>query len=131
MKYLVPFSVLKNSIRLQSVKGQLKVEMNYDELLDVLKRMLQAIAIDDAWYRRTYPDVDEAIKAGAYRDAKQHFVENGYFEGRRPFPLELNEDWYLQTYPDVQAGIAEGTLTTARDHFEEHGYDEGRLPVQL
>jgi hypothetical protein len=129
MKYLVPFSVLKNSIRLQSVKGQLKVDMNYDELLDMLKRMLQAVTLDDAWYRRTYPDVDEAIKAGTYRDAKQHFVENGYFEGRKPFEMGLNEEWYLTNYPDVKKGIEEGTLTTARDHYDQHGYDEGRLPM--
>lgn len=88
MKYLVPFSALKRLIRLLSVKGQLKVDMNYDELLEIIKKLLQAVEVDEQWYRDTYSDVDEAIKAGAYRSAKQHFVENGYFEGLYAVPAQ-------------------------------------------
>ena len=131
MTYLVPFSALKNHVRLLSVKGQLKVDMNYDELLEILKRLLLAVEIDEAWYRETYPDVDEAIKAGAHKSAKQHFIENGYFEGRIPFPLQIDEQWYLGTYADVRAGVEQGVIVSAREHFVTHGYMEGRLPAQL
>ncbi len=131
MKYLVPFSALKHLVRLLSVKGQLKVDMNYDELLEIIKKLLQAIEIDEQWYREKYSDVDEAIRAGTYRNAKQHFVENGYFEGRMPFPLEIDEDWYLGTYADVRNGIDEGSIASAQEHFVSHGYSEGRLPAQM
>lgn len=131
MKYLLPFSVLKNSIKLLSVKGQLKVDMNYDEFLDFVKKFLQAVPIDETWYRTTYPDVAEAIKAGAYRSAKQHFVEHGYFEGRRPFELEVDEKWYMNHYPDIETSVQSGAVTSALDHFVRHGYEEGRMPADL
>ena len=131
MKYLVPFSALKSSIKLLSMKGQLKVDMNYDEFLDLVKKFLQAVPIDEDWYRTTYPDVAEAIKAGAYRSARQHFVDHGYFEGRRPFDLELDEAFYMKQYPDIAQAVSSGDLDSARDQFVRIGYDEGRLPSEL
>jgi hypothetical protein len=131
VKYLVPFGVLKNSIKLLSVKGQLKVDLTYDEFLEFVKKFLQAVPIDETWYRTTYPDVDEAIKAGAYRSGRQHFVEHGYFEGRRPFDLEIDEAFYLRHYPDIQDGIGKGLIESARDHFAKNGYEEGRIPSEL
>ncbi len=131
MKYLVPFSTLKNSIKLLSVKGQLKVDMNYDEFLDLVKKFLAAVPIDEEWYRTTYPDVADAIKAGAYRSARQHFVDHGYFEGRRPFDLEIDEAWYMKQYPDIEQSVKSGAVASAKDHFERHGYEEGRLPSEL
>jgi hypothetical protein len=129
VNYLTPFSVLKTSISLVSVKGQLKLDMNYEEFLTIMKKFLQAVPIDESWYRATYPDVDEAIKAGTYRSARQHFVDHGYFEGRRPFALNVDETWYLQQYPDVAGSIETGAVTSARDHFDRHGYEEGRAPA--
>ncbi len=131
MTYLVPFSVLKGATRVVSLRGQLKIDMNYDEYLDVLRKLLRAVPVDETWYLETYPDVADAIHAGTYRNAQSHFVEHGYFEGRLPSKLQINEAWYLDTYPDVKTGIAEGTITSAADHFRTHGYEEGRLPVQL
>lgn len=131
MKYLLPFGVLKNSIKLASVKGQLKVDMTYDEFLDLVKKFLQAVPIDERWYRTTYPDVDDAIKAGAYRSARQHFVEHGYFEGRRPFDLEVDEAFYVRQYPDIQDSVNKGLVGSAREHFIKNGYEEGRVPSEL
>lgn len=131
MKYLPPFAVLKGSVRLLSVKGQLKVDMTYDELLDLVKLFLRSMPFEEAWYRRTYPDVEEAIRAGAYRTGRQHFVEHGYFEGRRPFPMEVDEGWYLRAYPDVGESVQGGAVASALDHFERHGYEEGRRPGEV
>jgi hypothetical protein len=131
VKYLLPFNVLKNSMKLLSVKGQLKVDMTYDEFLDVVKKFLQAVPIDERWYRATYQDVDEAIKSGAYRSARHHFVEHGYFEGRRPFELEIDEAFYMKHYPDIQESVSKGLLGSAREHFVRNGYEEGRIPAEL
>jgi hypothetical protein len=130
MNYLIPFSVLKNSTRLLSVRGQLKVDLNYDEFLEIVKKLLLAVPVDETWYLAKYDDVADAIRAGTYRNAKQHFIENGYFEGRRPFESQVDAAWYLEEYPDVKTGIAEGTIMSAADHFASHGYDEGRLPIR-
>jgi hypothetical protein len=131
MKYLVPFSKLKDSLRVLSIGGQLKLDMSYDELVDVMKKLLQAVPVDEDWYRQRYPDVAEAIDAGAYRNAKHHFVDYGYFEGRRPFEPEVDDAWYVKNNPDVRQGIEEGSILSAAAHFIEHGYEEGRLPMQV
>jgi hypothetical protein len=124
--YLVPFSALKAAIRLVSINGQLKVDLTYEELLAILKQLLEAMPVDEAWYRATYPDVAAAIAAGTYESARHHFVANGYQEGRRPFPMQVDETWYLQAYPDVAEGIEDGAFASAQDHFLRHGYNEGR-----
>jgi len=129
MKYLVPFASLKQSIRFVSEKGNLKADMTYDEFLEVLRKLLVAIPVDEQWYRASYPDVAEAIDAGVYTSATSHFVEHGYLEGRRPFAFEVNEAWYLDKYPDVQEGITAGVFASAQEHYNTHGYDEGRMPA--
>ena len=131
MKYLVPFSALKTSVRLVSTKGKLKVDLTYDEFLDFIKKFLLAVPIDEQWYRTRYPDVDEAIRAGAYRTARQHFVQHGYFEGRQPFELEIDEVYYMKRYPDIQESVAKGVVASAHDHYARHGYEEGRIPADL
>ena len=50
-----------------------------EQFVAVVKSLLRGITVDEAWYRLTYPDVDQAIKAGTFRSAKHHFVEEGYF----------------------------------------------------
>ncbi len=131
MIYLPPFAAVRNSVRLLSSKGRIKVDLTYDEFLDLVKKLLFAVPIDETWYRTTYPDVDAAIRAGTYRSARQHFVEHGYFEGRRPFDIEVDEAAYLLRYPDVEESVKRGLVESARDHFIRHGYAEGRVPSDL
>jgi len=93
--------------------------------------MLMGVKRDEAWYRAGYPDVAEAIAAGIFRDARHHFVANGYFEGRAPFQHTLDDDYYLRTYPDVADGIQSGIFSSASEHFDRFGYAEGRLPLAV
>jgi hypothetical protein len=58
-------------------------------------------------------------------------VSDGYFEGRLPAPVKIDEAWYLRRYPDVAEGISKGLLTSAQEHFEMDGYREGRLPFEM
>ncbi len=131
MKYLVPFSILRKSLSFVSSKGTLKADMTYDEFLDVIRRLLTVVEVDEVWYRAVYPDVAQAIDAGVYRSATAHFVEHGYLEGRRPFEFKVDTAWYITKYPDVQEGIDSGELLSAQDHYNRHGYDEGRIPAPL
>lgn len=105
------------------------VEIEADKIISMVKFLLRGIHVDEEWYRRTYDDVDAAIKNGSYDSSKHHFVEDGYFEGRRPGPVRVDETWYVETYPDVAEGIELGEIHSAQEHFEQHGYQEGRLPA--
>lgn len=63
--------------------------------------------------------------------ARQHFLDDGYFEGRLPFPMPVDERWYLEHYPDVAESVRKGVVGSAEQHFAEDGYREGRLPYEL
>ena len=78
----------------------------------------------------TIPGCGHAIKAGTFKSAKHHFVENGYFEGRLPAEFHVDEAWYLTAYPDVADGIGTGEILSATEHFLTNGYAEGRLPSE-
>ena len=63
-----------------------------------------------------------------FKSARDHFVQNGWFEGRHPYEVEVDKDWYLATYDDVAEGVETGEIVSAAEHFHRHGYKEGRLP---
>lgn len=53
----------------------------------------------------------------------EHYVRNGWREGRNPHPLFSN-DWYLEQNPDV---LASGKINPL-DHYLQFGWHEGRWP---
>lgn len=65
------------------------------------RKIIEASGLfDEAFYRKTYPDV-----ANAGIDALGHYVEWGGREGRRPHPT-FDPQWYTTQYPDVlQSGL--------------------------
>lgn len=131
MKYLPPFELIRRSIEISTIRGELRVNISYENFISILKRMIQGIEIDEAWYTRTYEDIGNAIKQGSVKSAKQHFVDDGYFEGRLPFAIKVDERWYLANNPDVADSIRQGVIESAQDHFAKDGYREGRLPFGL
>ncbi len=104
------------------------VELPETKLFGLLQRMLAFVEVDEAWYRVTYRDVDEAIRAGRLASAREHYVASGYFENRFPHEINVNEAWYLAEYPDVAEAIRTGLVSSATEHFESDGFKEGRLP---
>jgi hypothetical protein len=84
--------------------------------------------VDEKWYLDRYPDVKAAIQAGKYKVGYEHFMQNGYREGRVPRNFNVDEAWYLATYPDVAEAIKSGRVKSAYDHFIQNGYGEGRKP---
>jgi hypothetical protein len=129
--FLPPFKTISARITVLKVNGKTRVNVSYDEFMELVKMFLRAVAFDDAWYLSKYPDVAEAVKAGAYKSGREHFIEVGYFEGRRPQAFEVDEKWYVAAYPDVAEGIGKGDIKSAEQHFNDHGYEEGRLPSQI
>jgi hypothetical protein len=128
--YLPPFAFLKQKYRISAATDRDRVNLMYKDFLDITRLFLRGVAVDSEWYLQEYPDVAEAIQSGDFKSAKHHFVENGYFEGRRPHSFEVDEEWYLVTYPDVADGVEAGQITSAQEHFLSNGYAEGRLPSE-
>lgn len=81
---------------------------------------------DEQFYREQNPDVDAAIKAGAFGSGQEHFLAYGRFEGRDPHLL-FDKDFYLANNQDVAAAVASGQIT-AWQHFQNYGWREGRDP---
>jgi hypothetical protein len=131
VNYFPPFEVIRRSVDIQAVRGDLRVNMSYEDFVKLLKLMISGIEVDEEWYARAYDDIGQAIRAGSIRSARQHFINDGYFEGRLPAPIRVDEAWYLRRYPDVAEGIRKGILTSAQEHFDMDGYKEGRLPFEM
>ncbi len=106
------------------------VQVAEPHLHQLLRSMIPTIQVDEAWYRKRYGDVDEAILAGKFTSAQEHYIEVGYFEGRFPRQFLVDEHWYCLAYHDVLQAIQSGQIDSARDHFERQGFQEGRLPFE-
>jgi hypothetical protein len=94
----------------------------------LLSAAVETIRVDQEWYLQTYPDVSEAVKAGAFQDASDHYVRFGYHENRLPRKIMVDEDYYLSKNPDVVEAIGRGAFESGQGHFDRAGYAEGRLP---
>jgi hypothetical protein len=129
--FLFSYENLLRSAGLEPVELPKVVEIEREAFVTLIKKLLLAVDIDEDWYRKQNPDVDAAIATGTYRSGKHHFVEEGYFEGRRGGPVKVDEEWYKKTYPDVAEGIDLGEIASAQEHFDEFGFHEGRLPAPL
>jgi len=130
MSCIPAFKVVRDRLKTVKINGRSKIDNSYDEFVEVVKLLLRGTEFDEKWYLSKYPDVAEAVNAGALKSGRHHFIEIGYFEGRRPRDFEVDEKWYVETYPDVAESIGKRKLKSARQHFNEYGYDEGRLPAK-
>jgi hypothetical protein len=80
------------------------------------------IFFDAKYYLQSNPDVLQAITMGLIPDAKFHFDNFGWKEGRDP-NATFDVSYYLEENPDV---LAAGV--NPLDHFIQFGAAEGRLP---
>lgn len=131
MTYVAPFAFLKQRYKITATAEIERVTVSYRDFQEILRSLLRGVDVDEKWYYRQYPDVEEAVKSGIFKSAKHHFLENGYFEGRQPAQCNVDEEWYLLTYPDVSDAIEAKQIATAAEHFHTSGYEEGRLPSEF
>ena len=131
MKYLPPYDILKRFVTIELQNGVPTVSAFYEEFVTIIRHMIEGVEVDEAWYLDRYPDIAEAIENGVVASAKQHFVTDGYFEGRRPFPMRVNERWYLMNNTGVADYVRQGKLESGQQHFDENGYQEGRRPFAV
>jgi hypothetical protein len=131
LKYLPPFEALRSYLTLTTVKGEMMVSCSYENMVQLLRRLIAGVEVDEAWYLARYPDIAKAISQGRVRSPRLHFVNDGYFEGRLPFPIHVDEPYYLEQNPGVADYVRKGILESGQQHFDENGYAEGRLPFGL
>ena len=131
MKYVPPYESLRDHLKMTMIRGTPTPNMTYDDIKKLISRLLWMVEVDEEWYLIRNPDIAEAVREGRAKSGRDHFVNNGYFEGRQPFPMTVDEEWYLSENPAVADAISEGRMQSAQQHFEQHGYREGRLPYPL
>jgi hypothetical protein len=131
VKFLPPFEEIKGFVTFAAMKGDLTVSASYAQFTVLIRNLLQGIEVDEEWYLKQYPDVAAAIREKIINSAREHFLNDGYFEGRVPFFIKVDEAWYLEQYPGIAECIARGDLQSAQQHFNENGYREGRKPFPL
>jgi hypothetical protein len=125
----VPFAALKTGLRVNPARGRLRADIDRDDFLSLIKTILRAVPVDEAWYRATYPTVAPAIADGTFSSAVNHYAERGYFDGCLPFDIVVDDEWYVSRYAHVRTGMARGVTTSAHDHFIRMGYTEGCRPT--
>jgi hypothetical protein len=118
-------------VEVSTVRGELRVSLSYDDFVKILRMLISNVEVDEKWYLATHEDIARAVASGAVASARQHFIDDGYFEGRLPFSIPVNERWYLEQYPDVAESVRKGLVGSAEQHFAEDGYREGRRPFPL
>ena len=79
-------------------------------------------------YLNANRDILDAAKLGRVPDPRSHYVDFGFFEGRRGATPAVDETWYRRNYSDISAAIRSGTITSGSDHFDQIGAEEFRAP---
>ena len=128
MDFLPPFELIKTFITFSTVKGELTITASHEQFTAMIREFIESVEVDEAWYLTQYPGIADAIRDGIVASAKDHFLHNGYFEGRLPHLIKVDEKWYCEQNPDVVASLAAGTIESGQQHFIENGYREGRRP---
>lgn len=128
MPYVPPFEVLRREFGITAKTPEQPVELSYAQFIGLIRQFLAAVPVNEAWYLTQYDDIGKAVRQKKIASGAAHFIQDGYFEGRRPFPIAVDEAWYLKRYPDVADGIRRGVIASAQTHFDQDGYNEGRLP---
>jgi hypothetical protein len=130
--YAPPFAVILRLLNLgeesSAIPHDKPVVVPLGLLRFLLRGMVASMPFDEELYLRTNTDVAKAMLCGDIASAQDHFVTNGYFEGRDGAGEEFAEDWYLRTNPDVAEGITAGTWQSPYDHYRTEGVFELRSP---
>jgi hypothetical protein len=129
-QYVPHVDLLVHSMRVsrERLNSRSKIAIDAKLLRLILQNLVSLMPFSEAFYRATYPDLDEAAASGQIPDLHRHFVETGYFEGRLGAVPEVDEAFYLATYPDVASVIQRGEVGSGQEHYERSGASEGRIP---
>lgn len=131
MKYLPPFESIRRVIEITTIRGDLRVNVSYEDFIAIQRQMIRGTDVAEAWRARTYEDIGHVVKACDVPFSKHYLIHNGCFERCSRFPMQLDEPGSLAQHPDVAESIPQGTVEAAQQHFDRDGYRKGRLPFGM
>jgi len=82
MQFPPPYMFVKSHFNVRLNGMSVEVSASLPMFKNALRRFLRWVRVDSDWYLRTYPAAAEGIADGTWQSAQEHFVEQGYFEGR-------------------------------------------------
>src|SRR5260370_39786842 len=94
----------------------------------LLQQVVASMPFDEEGYLANNPDVATAIRRGEGASAREHYIADGYFEGREGAVEPFDEAWYRKRYPDVAHGVKSGQWVSGRHHYRMEGIFEWRSP---
>ena len=124
------FTGLKGGFNVVVTRRGLHIDIERDGFLELVRKLLAAVPVDETWYREHYPEAAEDLRSERVLSASDHYVRKGYFVGFLPFDVVVDDDWYIARYEHVRNGLAVGEAVSAKDHFMRIGYGEGCQPTQ-
>lgn len=125
-EYLPDFAELARHLPVLATGNEEPITVPAGFIRFLLSQIAAHASFDPDYYLRTNPDVARAYQAGQIETPHAHFVETGYFEGRRGRPRHVDSTWYMRTYPDVAEAYRRGLIRDLGQHYNETGHKEGR-----
>jgi hypothetical protein len=117
-------------LSLERLNSSARIAIPTSTLRGLLYLFISKLPFDKGFYLEKYPDIAAAYNAGQVSNLHEHFVRQGYFEGRLGIEPTVDEQFYLKEYPDVAVAIDAGKFTSAADHFIRGGATEGRFTTR-
>ena len=115
MLLIPPFALLDRWLARSAADSAVLLNFHYDDVLEVLSRLLLGVAVDETWYRAEYPAVLEFVALSPDETVSSHFRRHGYFEGRKPFA----DRWLGRRAPPPFAALkVKMRLSIKRGHLD-------------
>jgi hypothetical protein len=130
--YLPPFTVILGLLGSGSSSAPIAdgqtVTIPFGVLRLLLRGALAAMPFDEERYLHHNPDVASAVFRGEIKSGHEHYLVDGYFEGRDGVDDAFVEAAYLELNPDVASAVAAGIFASGHEHYVAKGVFELRGP---
>ena len=129
--YLPPYQLIRRMLdTLDGDREQPRMIAALAVMRHLLQEAVSRAPFDEDGYMASNPDVATAIRRGEVATAHEHYVVNGYFEGREGAGPGFDEAWYVKRYPDVALAVASGQWVSGFQHYRQEGMFEWRSPTR-
>jgi hypothetical protein len=112
----------------EKLNGKAKIEIPLSLFKFLLQIAVRHGEFNLSGYLVTNRDIQDAARKGQIPDPKMHYVNFGFFEGRRGALPTVDESWYRRTYADIADAVRKGSVSSGADHFNTIGAEEFRAP---
>jgi hypothetical protein len=130
--YVPPFNVVLDNLDIEKASYEAANSITLPKALFEFLIRLTLVGADfnEAGYLSSNPDVATAAQEGKVKNARLHYISNGYLEGRLGGSPALDENWYLKYYPDVADAVRRRVTQSGAQHYQDVGAGEFRAPSE-